>query len=223
MGKGRIYYSRGKYLKGKEGIVREKVIVSAEGDKLEFFYLVEFPCCGHSYTLPGDVLKRKNTPKPVAWREVEDTPRDYETGVHKEAHTQKEAVTKPNLDTVQKFLDGFKVPPTVVSDTMVQEFMQENNYMATKKDLKEIYALLQANNIEVRVTVPSAAPEEAEVAMPATTEAPVEMQKQAVKYKTTVTNADGTSTSVEKEMPSDMGPELEVANPDGTKTKYTKV
>jgi len=277
-------------LKGEEGVVREKVITTPTEGNYEVYYLVECDC-GHSCTLPAEVLTKKSTEKPLAFREVEKEEKiEMHDGLDKESfldivaridkrpdgwhvmsekgkhlggpykskekaeerlhqvemfkhmkkdaavvlckgfpegtpcgHPQenhpikpygdsrlgekddscnvpgcqcqgwnppsemtKEAVIKPNLDVVQKFLDGFKTPPTVVSDTMVQEYLQEQNYLASKKDLKEIYALLQANNIEVRITVkqPPISAEEV-MAEPVTGEptppTPEEMKKEAKK------------------------------------------
>ncbi len=66
----------------------------------------------------------------------------------------KTAVLKPNLDVAQDFLDSFKIPPTVVSDIMIQEFLQKSNLHASKNDLNEIYKILQSSGVEVRISLP---------------------------------------------------------------------
>jgi len=230
-------FLNGKALKGMEGTIREKVLVSNPDASVDMFYLVEFDGAGNT-TLPGECLKRGSTKKasflghkeatlevvsvivkrPNGWyvkshkgkslggpyhsreraekrlQQVEmfkhmkgasvdgkpwlTTPGEPEREVsvedaatlarfrrdkeiadlkkQKEAleGATKTAVMKPNLDTAQDFLDSFKIPPTVVSDVMIQEFLQDSNLHASKTDLNEIYRILQSSGVEVRISMP---------------------------------------------------------------------
>lgn len=94
-------------------------------------------------------------------------PRELPEGIVDALKEKKEAVLKPNLDAAQEFLKSFKIPPTVVSDIMVKEYLQTNNLTATKDDLKEIYTVLHSSNIDVRITTPEAAAPEAKSALTA--------------------------------------------------------
>lgn len=182
--------------KGKEGTIREKVMVSC-GDSADMFYLVELAGCG-SITLPADVLSKISNTRALNRGELE-----------------KEAVLRPNFDVVQDFLNSYDHPPTVVTTEDIEAFLQDpkNNYQWTKRDLKEIIKYLQSARVEVRVPVQRETPELPEAQEPA-------MAKTAVKYKWT--SPDG-KQSHEVDHPDDMGPEYTVKDPtSGQDKKYTK-
>lgn len=193
------YEMDGVSYKGKEGTIREKVMVSCEGDA-DMFFFVELDGCG-TMTLPADVLSK--APKARALNRAE---------------MEKEAVLKPNFDVVQEFLDSYDHPPTVVTTQDIEAWMEDpkNNYQYTKKDLKEIIKYLQSAKVEVRVPVKKEIPEEP----PAETPAPESMTKEAVKYKWT--SPDG-KQSHEVDHPDDMGNEYTVKDPStGQDKKYVK-
>lgn len=180
--------------KGKEGTIREKVIVSSDKGS-ETYFLVELDGCG-SLTLPADVLSRGK--KVMALNAAEFT---------------KESVLKPNFDMVQEFLNSYDHPPTVVTTEDIEAWMGDpkNNYQYTKRDMKEIIKYLQSARVEVRVPVKKDIPELPEE---------VPMAKEAKKYK--YTSPDG-KTIVEKEVTDDMGPSFETDDPKnpGQKMKWT--
>lgn len=193
-------------LKGKEGTIRDKVIMAA-GDASEQFYLVEFDGCGTA-TLPEEALSKAGK----ATREA---------ALNHEEFT-KEAVLKPNFDVVQEFLSSYDHPPTVVTTADIEAWMGDpkNNYQFSKKDLKEIVKYLQSAKVEVRVPTKREAPD----VLPDEEMAAVEeLKKEAKKYKMEQTKPDGSKVTVEKEIAQDLGASFETEDPvaPGTKNKWT--
>jgi len=204
-------------LKGKEGVVREKVIMTpADNKKREMYYLVEFEGMDkcHPVTVPGEALSKGRKEEPVAWRTAGLNPT--------ELNITKHAVTKPNIDVVNDYIKTFKdVPPTVLSDTMINEFLRRENYSVTREDLKEIYSLLQSNGIEVRITISEKEkPQMTEEEMIEPTETPETpaVEKEAVKYESVTEKPGGGKVTEEtEELPEEVaevaGEEFEKADP----------
>lgn len=196
----------GMNLKGKEGVIRDKVIMSAETGA-EQFYLVEFDTDGTA-TLPEEALsKAGKMPK-------------REAALNHDEFV-KEAVLKPNFEVTQDFLNSYDHPPTVVTTADIEAWLSDpkNNYQYSKKDLKEIIKYLQSAKVEVRVPAKKEAPE----ILPDEEMAEVEaVKKEAKKYKMEQTKPDGSKVTVEKEITQDMGPGFETEDPaaPGVKNKW---
>ncbi len=199
--------SDGLDLKGKEGTIRDKVIVAANGDA-EKYYLVELDGCGTA-TLPEEALTKIKA-KLSSRREAALN--------HDELTT--ESVLKPNFDVVEEFLQSYDHPPTVVSITDIEAWLSDpkRNYQYSKKDLKEIVKYLQSAKVEVRAPVKKEPPE-------TLAEAPAEeaaLAKEAKKYKAEQTKPDGSKVTVERELQEDMGAGFETDDPTtpGQKMKW---
>lgn len=194
-------------LKGKEGTIRDKVIVAANGNA-EKYYTVELDGCGTA-TLPEEVLSKAAKTQPHAWREA----------ALNHSELSKEAVIKPNFDAAQEFLNSYDHPPTVVTTADIEAWFSDpkNNYQYSRKDMKEIVKYLQSAKVEVRVPVekkvPDVLPEEAAEGV----------AKEAKQYKTEKVEADGTHTTITKDTPADLGPSFETEDPatPGQKIKWT--
>ena len=188
-------------MKGQEGSVLEKVIMTPTKGKREMYYLVELygekESHPHPMTLPADVLSKKNKEEATTWRTAEE-----------EAEFAKTSVIKQNIDVVNEYLKTFKdVSPTVLSDTMVREYMRKQNLQASKEDLKEVFKLLQSNGIEVRVSVPDkAAPNLSPEEMGDAPAAGAEDQGRATVEEPAATPESSLKTSVK----------LKKTNPDGS-------
>lgn len=191
-------------LRGKEGIIREKVIVAANGEA-EAFYLVEIDGSG-VVTLPEEALRKVKSEK-------KESSLNF-------GEMKKEAVIKPNFDMVAEFLKSFKIPPTVVTTADIEKWMSDpkQNYQYSKKDMKEIIKYLQSAKVEVRVPAKHEVPEELQAEEVSETPAPT-LGKASAKYRSEPA-PDGSTTDIEQP---DQGPEITLTPLGGQPRKYKKI